>query len=230
MKINILLLLVLIFITSCVTIAPPGPLVTYGGPETTAIETSEMAIAVGTGVALFEGAHAGAQGWFARYKYGIGDKLDIGMDWAGANRNDGLFLSTKLAARYQVASHHRLELGIGVADDSDGKSIHGDVAYTIGTIKDRTWNYYSSVRLGYAHGFPGNAIFADQTILNEDTIVPPNTIIALVNVGAQATINKTQSFIFEGGYGRIFPFGTTSGPALYVSAGVLFNVGRLKYD
>ena len=219
---------IIIFITSCVTIAPPPPMVTYGGPKTTPESTSEMAVAVGTGVALFEGAHSGAQGYFLRYKYGLNDKFDIGMDWVGANRNDGLYLSTKLATRYQVANNHRLEFGFGVADDSDGKSINGDIAYTVGTTNNKTWNYYSSLRLGYAHGYPGNAIFGNQPTQPADTIAPPNTIFGLINLGAQAEINETQKFIFEGGYGYIFPEGTKSGPSFYVSAGLLFNVGKKK--
>lgn len=214
----------ILFFSACVTIAPPPPMVTFGGPSTTAKSTSEVGVAIGTGVALFDGAHAGAQGYFIRYKRGLSDQFDLGVDWAGATRNDGLFVSGKIAARYQMTKNQRLELGFGAADDSDGKSLNVDFAYTIGTTKDRTWNYYSSLRFGYAHGYPGNAVFSDQTPLEQDTLVPPNTIFTIINVGAQAEINKNQKFIFEGGYGRIFPSGEKSGPAFFVSAGLLFNI------
>ena len=213
---------------SCVSFAPPSPLLTYGGPQTTPESSSEVAVGVGTAVALFEGAHSGAQGWFARYKYGLSDKFDLGMDWVGAKRNEGLLLSTKIASRYQLSENQRIELGIGVADDSDGKSINGDVAFTVGTTKNEFWNYYASLRLGYAQGYPGNAIFGNQPTLNQDTLTPPNTFIGLINIGAQANIQKHQKFIFEGGYGQILPQGNKSGPSFFLSAGLLFHIGKGK--
>ena len=219
------LLFLLICFTNCVTIAPPSPMVTYGGPKVTPKNTSETAIAFGTGAALFDGAHTGAQGWFGRYKYGINDNWDIGMDILGAKRNDGLYLSLKGATRYQLSEQSRLELGIGVADDSSGKSLNGDIAYTIGTIKDKPWNFYTSFRLGYAKGVRKNFItLSGQTTIERDSIAPPNTFIGLINVGAQGKINAHQKFIFEGGYGYIFPKGEKSGPAFYLSVGLVFKI------
>jgi len=228
-KLILLIFLATILASACVTIAPPPPMITFGGPEITEKGSSELAMALGTAAVLFDGAHAGANGYFLRYKHGISNKFDLGVDWTAANRtDDGLFISAKIATRYQLAKNHRLELGLGAADDSDGKSLHGDLAYTLGTTKDRVWNYYTSLRLGYAHGYAGNAIFADQTPLPEDTIVPPNTIFAMVNLGAQAQINTNQKFIFEGAYGRIFPKGHESGHAFFISAGILFNINKQK--
>lgn len=226
-SIKITFYLILFFsISGCVTFAPPPPLVTFGGPEITPKNTSEVALGVGTGVALFDKAHTGAQGWFGRYKYGLSDKFDFGIDIVGANRNDGLFLSTKLASRYQLNKKSRLELGIGVADDSDGKSLNGDIAYTMGTVKDKSWNYYSSLRLGYAKGVPPNFVVLPGQSQLGDSIPPPNTFFALLNIGAQGEISKNQKFIFEGGYGYIFPKGERRGPAFFVSVGLLFNIGK----
>ena len=219
-------LLSVLFLGGCVTFAPPAPMLTYGGPKTTEAGKSEAVLAFGTGVALFEGAHTGAQGWFGRYKYGIGEKTDLGLDILGAKRNEGLYLSIKAATRYQLKDRIRIEIGAGVADDSDGKSINGDAALTIGTIKDKDWNYYSSVRLGYAKGYRGDAIFADQTPLAEDMIAPPDATIGLLNLGAEGRISENQSFVFEGGYGYVFPEGEDRGPVFYVSAGLRFLIGR----
>jgi len=143
------LTLLFFFFSGCVTIAPPGPMVTYGGPSTTQEGTSETAIAIGTGAALFDGAHTGAQGWFGRYKYGVHEKFDVGIDILGAKRNDGLSLSLKGAGRYQLTPKTRLELGIGVADDSSGKSWNGDIAFTSGTLRDKTTQHdLRSIELG----------------------------------------------------------------------------------
>jgi len=198
---------------------------TMGGPNTTPKSSSEMGLAVGTGAALFKGAHIGSQRWFARYKYGISDKVDIGMDWSGANGNNGLYLGAKIAARYQLNKNQRLEFGLGAGDHSKGKSLNGDMAYTVGTKKNLTWNYYTSARLAYAHGYPGNAILADE-FSGGDTLVPPNALVGLINVGAQANISENQKFIFEGGYGRIYPYGERSGAAFFLSAGILITLNR----
>lgn len=217
-------------LSSCITFAPPAPLLTYGGPKTTPNGTSEAAIAVGTGAALFDGAHTGAQGWFGRYKYGLSERTDLGIDLAGASRSDGnQYLGVKIASRYQITNQSRFELGIGAADDSDGKSLNTDVAITVGTIKEKTWNYYSSLRFSYAKGYPGNSItLPGQSKLQEDSIAPPNTVIALINLGAQGKISDVQKFIIEGGYGYIFPQGEKKGPTFYLSIGLLFNFGKFK--
>jgi len=221
----LLSMILLMFISGCVTFAPPSPLMTFGGPETTPHKASEVALGFGTGVALFDKKHAGAQGWLGRYKYGLSEKFDLGIDMVGAKRNEGLYLSAKLASRYQLTKKSRLEIGLGVADDSDGKSINGDFAYTIGTIKNKNWNYYSSLRYGFAKGVAGNAVtLPGQTQLN-DSIPPPNTSFLLINLGAQGNITKTQKFIIEGGYGYIFPDGEKNGPAFFISAGLLFFIG-----
>jgi len=139
-------------------------------------------------------------------------------------------LSTKLASRIELNKNSRLELGIGVADDSDGKSINGDIAYTIGTIKNEHWNFYSSLRLAYAKGVASNfVVLPGQTQLN-DSIPPPNTSFILINLGTQGKISDHQKIIFEGGYGYIFPKGENKGPMFFLSVGLLFNIGKEEME
>ncbi len=223
-----LILLTLLLVTGCVTIAPPSPLLTYGGPKITPEGESEAGVAVGTGVALFDGAHSGANGWFARYKYGIGKKWDLGVDFSGASRNDGQYLGGKIASRYQLSHETRLELAVGAADDSSGKSLNTDVAITIGTTKDRTWNYYTSLRFAYANGYAGNVLTLPGQTQGTDSIPPPNTSFLMLNVGTQGEITHNQRIIFEGGYGYIFPQGVDEGPGFYLTAGLLFNLNSGK--
>jgi len=177
---------------------------TYGGPKTTPKRGTETAVGVGTALSLFDGAHAGATGYFGRYKHGISEKFDLGFDFYGASRNDGGTMSGKIATRYQLSDVSRLEFAIGAADDSSGKSLNTDFAYTIGTIEDRNWNYYASLRAAFAKGYAGNVInLPGQEIVGTDSTAPPDTFMALINLGAQGRLSKQQRFIFEGGYGYI---------------------------
>ncbi len=227
LKISALALVASIVITGCVTIAPPSPMMTYGGPEITPKESSEMAIGFGSAGVRFEGAHSPALGWFGRYKYGLSNRFDIGMDVMGATKNEGQYFGLKGAVRYQLTDYSRLELGFGGADDSDGKALNGDFAFTMGTRRTEPWNFYFSLRYGYAHGFAGNAAFADNSSVSQtDTLTPPNTHFALLNFGAQSRINDNIKFIIEGGYGYVFPGKTDPGSVLFVSFGTLFTVGR----
>ncbi|MGD0710689.1 MAG: hypothetical protein ABR968_05855 [Bacteroidales bacterium] len=220
--------LIILGLNGCVTFAPPPPMMTYGGPQTTVKGTSDAAIALGTGVALFQEGHAPGQGWFGRYKYGLGDKLDLGVDAIGFSHSELFTFTTKIAARYQLYQHFRLEGGLGAADDSKGKSLNSELGLTWGTLsKERVWNYYASLRIGYAKGFAGNAIFNGNTS-SSDSIKPPNTTVALLNIGTQGIVNDNIKFIFEGGYGYIFPQGYKAGITIYVSCGILLNIGKKK--
>ncbi len=218
--------MLIVFLQSCVIYAPPGPMMTYGGPQTTSRGTSDAALALGTGATLFHDGHTPGQGWFGRYKYGLSDKWDLGMDALGVSYSDKYTFTTKIAARYQLFPHFRLEGGVGAADDSNGKSLNSDIGITCGTLrKDKTWNYYGSFRIGYVKGFAGNAIFSSSSSSN-DTVAPSDASVALLNLGAQGRVSDRINFIFEGGYGYIFPVGHQSGKTLYLSCGLLFNLGK----
>jgi len=214
---------------SCVSFAPPSPLMTYGGPNTTSKKGSEVVMAVGTGIALFDKAHSGATGYFGRYKYGLSEKFDIGVDLYGGSRSDGGTLAAKIATRYQLSYKSRLEFSIGAADDSEGKSVNSDIAITFGSRKDKPWNYYSSLRVSYALGVAGNAVnLPGQTRLKDDDAILPNTVFALLNLGTQGKVSKYQKVLFEGGYGYIIPYGKRAGPGFYISVGLLFNIEKQK--
>lgn len=208
----------------CVTFAPPSPWLTFGGPGTTPKGGGNAAVALGSGVAQFEGAHASGMGWFGRYKYGVGDRWDIGVDAIGASHGDEYTFTTKFAARYQLLPHWRLEGGIGVADDSEGKSANSDLGLTWGTLhKNTSWNYYSTLRFAYAKGFPGD-VFDKHS---GDTPLP-DAFFGLINIGTQAHVNDHITFIFEGGYGYVYPEDHSPGNLLFVSCGILCNIGKMK--
>ena len=222
--------LLILGLSGCVTFAPPSPMMTYGGPQTTMKGTSDAAIALGTGVALFQEGHAPGQGWFGRYKYGLNNKWDLGIDAVGFSHSELFTFTTKVAVRYQLCPNFRLEGGLGAADDSNGKSINSDFGLTWGTIsKERAWNYYASLRTGYAKGFAGNSVLnGSYSLSSSDTLVPPDAIITLLNIGAQGKVNSNINFIFEGGYGFIYPQGHKHGQTFYISCGLLFNIGKNK--
>lgn len=216
---NSVILLSLLFLQGCVSFAPPSPLVTFGGPAVVDTAQSEVGLAVGTGVAMFPGAHSGGQGWFGRYKRGIAPNFDLGVDAVGIVRSDKETLTAKVVGRYQVSRNVRLEAGLGLADDSDGKSVNGDVAVTFGTVRETTWNYYGSLRLGAAKGYPGDILFGgggDQA--------PVNALFPIVNLGTQAKVAANERFIFEGGFGCIFPEQQRAGALIYLSCGMLFDI------
>lgn len=205
--------------TGCETFAPPSPLVTFGGPAVVDTGHSEVGLAVGTGGVLFPGGHSGGQGWFGRYKRGIAEDFDLGIDATGIVRSDKETLTAKLVGRYQASRHIRLECGLGLADDSDGKSVNGDAAVTFGTVKESTWNYYGSLRLGASKGYPGDVLFGaggDQA--------PTNSLFPLVNFGTQAKVAANEKFIFEGGFGYVIPRLERAGTMIYLSCGLLFDL------
>jgi len=133
----------------------------------------------------------------------------------------------KVAPRYMLNDFMRLEGGIGAADDSQGKSLNGDIGLTFGTInEDKPWNYYGTLRAGHAWGFPGNVFGGDDITNSRDTTSLPNTYFSLLNLGAEGKVTKQMCFIFEGGFGYIFPVGHSSGQIVFVSCGVVFRIGN----
>jgi len=196
-------------------------MLTFGGPQTTPEHTSEAGIGLGTGATLFKDAHTGGLGYMLRYKYGLTAKYDLGIDAVGIARGDKSTYTIKVANRYRLSDNWRLEMGGGAADDSDGKSLNADLGITWGTIPEgRPWNIYSSFRLGGALGYAGD-------VLGKNEGEPlPNTLFSLFNLGTQGRISERQKFIFEGGYGYVFPEGANPGPIVYLSGGLIFYVGK----
>jgi hypothetical protein len=185
--------------SACATMAPPPPLATFGGPETTPRGQSELALAAGSAVIRFPSGHATGQGWFGRWRHGVTDRLDLGVDVQGVQHNDNSTFAVKAAARYGLLPRLRLEVGVGAADDAAGKSLNADTALTVGTRHDDAdWNYYASLRIAGARGYPGRACCGSGAT---GDVAPPDSRIALGAIGATARVGPNMRFILEGGHG-----------------------------
>ena len=212
--------LVVILSTSCVTFAPPPPMLTLGGPAVTSPGRSEVAMAVGTGVAFFEDAHSWATGWAGRYNHGLGRGWDLGVDVASVvHSSDGTF-TVKLQGRRSLGPTFRLEGGLGAGDDSDGKSLHADVALTAGTANGGPWDAYTSLRFGGALGYPGDVIFGEG--VGED---PADAWFGAFVLGAQGEVSARQSVLLEGAFGSIRPVGHDPALFFYMLIGMRFQIG-----
>jgi hypothetical protein len=180
---------------------------------------------VGEGASLFPGGHSGAIAVFGRWRRGLTERLDLGVDALAGTNQDEQFLTGKVAARYRVLEHARLEAGMGVADSSTGKAVNADVALTVGTAKpDATWNYYGAVRALGAYGVPGDI---DGNLEDgQNAIAPANVLIAVATVGATGRVSSTTKVVFEFGIGPEFVRGQHNvGIAHYLGVAVLFDVG-----
>ena len=159
-----------------------------------------------------------------RFRQGITDDLDLGVDALGVQHADKGTMAFKVAARYALAPHLRLEGGAGAADDSDGKSLSYDFAVVTGTRREATpWNYYAALRTTGAFSFPGNVCCGGGST---GTTAPPNSFLLLGTVGAEAKVSEVFSFIFEGGAGPLWVQGRGDvGAAFYFGTGFLAKIG-----
>jgi len=213
---------------NCKLIGSPPPLATFGGPATVTRGYTEVGIAVGGYGEIPPSPcdHGGGTDWFARWRRGLSDRIDLGFDVVGDQQSDGSFGATaKVAGRYQVNPGFRLEAGLGAADEGDGRSVNADVAATIGTRNPgQTWNYYTSLRVAGSHGCA--TLLCAGSLAGAGAILP-GAILPLGVIGASARISENSSFIMEGGLGGIFSR-EHPGPGVYIhlSFGVLFDVGK----
>ena len=213
----------------CRTIAAPPPLATFGGPETVARGDSEMAFGAGFGGTLFDCTHKLGSGWFGRWRTGVTDRIDLGADIIVVQHNDKGTATGKIAVRYQVRPRLRLEAGFGGADDSDGKSLNADLGITTGTIRDKTWNHYASLRVAAARGYPGNVCCFGGA---NGTNVPPGNYLLLGSIGATARVTDNVRFVYEAGLGGVlthFSDRSEIGRIVYLSVGVLFNTRKQSH-
>jgi hypothetical protein len=215
---------------NCKLIASPPPLATLGGPATVTRGYTELGLAVGGYGELVPSPcdHGGGTDWLARWRRGLSNRIDLGFDVLADNQSDGSFGATaKVAIRYQVTQGFRLEGGLGVADEGDGRSVNADLAATIGTRNpDQTWNYYTSLRMAGSHGCTG--LFCAGSLAGANA-TPPGAILPLGVIGSSARISENATFIMEGGLGGIFSREhPSSGIYVHVSFGVLFDVGRRR--
>jgi hypothetical protein len=214
---------------NCNLIASPPPLATFGGPATAAPGHTELGVGVGLYAELLlpPCGHGGGTDWFARWRRGVSNRIDLGFDVLADNQSDGSFGATaKVAVRYQVNPGFRLEGGIGAADEGDGRSVNADLAAVIGTRNlDKTWNYDTSFRLAGSHGCLN--LFCASWLGSAGSGPPPGAILPLGVIGSSARISDNASFIMETGLGGIFSREHPApGVLLHFSFGVLFDVGK----
>jgi hypothetical protein len=208
----------------CVTMAAPPPLPTFGGPATAARGADEVALALGGGASLFPGAHSGGNGWFTRWRRGVSDTWDVGVDVLGVQHSNLETLTTKLAFRHRLGPRLRIEGGVGAADDSNGKALNADIGITAGRLRPESeWSRYVSLRVAVAHGYPGNVLGLGTSA---DRVAPPDDLIGIGAIGTSGRIGSQAHFVFEGGYGGIAVRGHSGlGRAFYLGAGLLFQIG-----
>lgn len=213
---------------NCKLIASPPPLATLGGPATVMQRYTELGLAVGGYGELPPSPcdHGGGTDWLARWRRGLSDRFDLGFDVLADNQSDGsLGATAKVAVRYQVNQGFRIEGGLGAADEGDGRSLNADLAATIGTRDlNRTWNYYTSLRVAGSHGCTG--LFCTSALAGANA-APPGAILPLGVIGSGARVSENASFIMEGGLGGIFSREhPATGVYIHLSFGVLFDVGK----
>lgn len=208
-------------LNGCVTIAPPSPMVTFGGPEVSGKGVTELVGAAGTGISFFDENEIAEHGWFGRVRHGVSERWDIGADVFGYSFENRTAMSAKLSARYQLMPRIRLDGGIGLGDDSRGRSINGDLGLTIGTVRpDRVWDVYGSVRYGYAHGIAGSLISPETA----EVTAPLHVTTVMLNLGAQARLTPHLRLVAETGLGQLFPSSGGHGAVLYLGAGMMLRL------
>jgi hypothetical protein len=204
----------------CMVMAAPPPLMTVGGPATAPAGGAEVALGAGSGASLFPGAHGTGHGWFGRYRYGLSERSDLGVDLLGA-MHDTATLTGKLALRYRLRPHWRIEGGLGVADDGHGKSANADLGLTVGSLRpERWWDYYGSLRVAGAHGYPGSLVGSGDK-------APPDDAVFVGSAGASIRIQPNIHFVMEGGYSAIEIVGVRDiGQAVYVGTFLLMTTAH----
>ena len=212
-------------LSGCATFAPPIPLMTFGGPKTVAPQHWELGIGIGSGAMAFTNSFGGGSGYLGRWRTGLSDKLDVGIDVMGVEHSGNGTFSFKPAVRYQAADHLRFEAGVGAADDSEGKSVGGDLGFVVGTTRDRApWNFYGALRFAGSLGFNDKN---HRTARPGENDPPSDAGFGLLSVGASASISPTSQFITEAGFGLVYVGRTKEyGQMMYLSVGLLFDVGH----
>jgi hypothetical protein len=207
----------------CRTIAASPPLATLDGPATVERGESELAFGAGFGGTLFDCTHKTGSAWFGRMRRGMTDRIDLGADMLVVQHQDKGTATAKIALRYQAGPRLRLEAGIGVADDSDGKSLNADTGITTGTIRNTTWNRFAALRFAAAHGYRGDVCCFSGAA---GTNVPPGNYLVLGSIGATARVGDSARFVYEAGFGQVFAHFTDRdqpGKVFYLNIGVIFH-------
>lgn len=180
------------------------PLATFGGPETAPNGAHEAALGAVLSRVLFDCTHKPYSGWFARWRYGVIDRVDVGSDLEAVQHNDALTTAVKVAVRVRAHRRLRLEAGVGVADDADGKSLHADLAVTSGAGRGRTVQPFWAVRFAAARGYPGDVCCfgggGPGSTVGGTNVPPRNRMLIGVCVATSPTdVRRGRSSSFEPG-------------------------------
>jgi len=207
----------------CRLIAYLPPMATLGAPATAPPGNTELGLGFGGYGEILPSPciHAGGENWLVRVRRGLSNRIDLGFDFQTTNQTDGSLGGTgKLALRYQVTNHFRLEGGVGAADGGDGGDVNADLGAVVGTHRpDKTWNYYASFRLGAGRGCINCGTNIDHA---------PGALVPLGTIGTTARISNNARFVMEAsGFGRVYTrqYSASAG-YIHLSFGVLFDVGK----
>lgn len=209
----------------CQDIATLPPVLTFGGPGTVSPGGNELGLGAGAFGNLFPApcAHDTGIDWFGRWRHGLTDRFDLGVDFLGLEHSSDQALSVKLAARYEILKNLRLETGFGFGDDTKGKSLTAEVGATVGIPGlAKNWGGYASLRLAGAHGLAGN-------LFGIGTTVPPGALVPMASFGVSPHISRNAKWILEGGGGAILSREHINvGMFVYVGVGMDFELGKKK--
>jgi hypothetical protein len=211
-------------IPGCKNIAALPPVLTFGGPATVPSGATELAVGAGAWGSLFQRPcqHDTGVLWFGRWRRGLTNRLDVGLDFQGEEHASNQNLCFNAELRYRVLGDLRLEAGYGIGDDTEGKSTNGQFGLTTGVpVGNDVWGPYISVRLAAAHGYPGRS-FAGSNI-------PAGALVPMAIFGTTARINENMKWVFEGGAGGILSREHHHiGKYVYVAVGLDFVVHAKK--
>ena len=223
---SLLLGIVAVNVSGCVSFAPPIPLMTFGGPKTAAPGHWELGAGVGSAAFSFNNSLAGGNGYLGHWRVGLSKKIDFGFDIMGAQHSESSTFTFKPSLRFQATDHLRIETSVGAADDSQGKSIGGELGFVVGTAHNAPWNYYGALRFAGSLGF--NAYNHRHPPAGEPQ-PPSDAGFGLLSVGSAARLSPTSHFITEAGYGLLYIRNTNEyAQMMYIGVGVLFNIDGRK--
>jgi hypothetical protein len=211
-------------VPGCRDIAALPPVLAFVGPATTPAGADELSIAGGAWGNLFPApcAHETGADLFGRWNRGATDRFDWGADFQFSEHSSFQTLSAQITARYELFKNFRLEAGIGLGDDTEGKSYTGEVGATLGIRTwSKNWAPYASVRLAAAHGGAGRS-FAGSN-------VPPGSVVPMASFGVSARVAENMRWVLEGGSGGIVSSEhLAAGTFVYMAVGLDFVIPRRK--
>lgn len=214
----------LLLLSSCTTFAALPPMATLGGPtDVPKAGESQVAGAVGYGGVGLGNDDDDGYGLLARYRYGLSDRTNIGLDALGYRHGDEGGVTAKIELGHLFNDRFRLDFGTGVADDEHGKSVNADVAAVFGlnAPEPAGWNWYAALRLAGALGYDDDF---NRDTQPGDPPRPRDSLLPMGSIGVSYLLARGMKLVIEGGYGRLFRESVDgSDDAFYVTSGILFG-------